>query len=173
MEQFRVHLNSQVQVQLHPLVTPWWHACCSEVLQGTIPLSEGNPCAWERKEMCCAPAGLLVWITRIATQSRKNICPAMETHLLWYMDKKIWNDESSFSGNIHHCHCHKHGTRCVIPEAGVALLWKYWLHWLLLLCGNQLKSGSPTTVHNVASWGELGLWKTWKKYWRSLRWWTS
>lgn len=143
-------------MQLHPLVTPWWHACCNGVLQGTIPLSEGNLCVLERREMCCAPAGLLVWITRIATQSSKNICSAMETHLLWYTDEKLWNDESVFSGNIHHYHCHKHGTRCVSPEAGVALLWKYWLHWLLLLCRNQLRSGSPATIPGCCFLGRVG-----------------
>lgn len=156
--------------------TLWLQPCGMHVAMGSCkapslcktphhPPSQRNPCVWERKEMCCAPADLLVWITRIATQSRKNICPAIETHLLWYMNEKLWNGESN--------HCHKHGTRCVSPEAGVALLWKYWLHWLLLLSGNQLRSGSPTTIQDVASWGELGLWKTWTKYWRSLRWWSS
>lgn len=164
MEQFRAHLTSQAWVQLHSLV-----AC---VLQWGLathcPSPTGEPICWERKEMCCAPAGLLVWITRIATESGKNICPGRETRVLWYMDEKLRNDESNFSGNMHHCHCHKHGTRCVIPQAGVALLWKYWFHWLLLLCGNHMRSGSPTAVQVFASWGELGLWKPWQKYWRSL-----
>lgn len=148
------------------------HSLLACVLQWGLarhsPSPRGKHIGWERKEMCCAPAGLLVWITGIATESGKNICPATKTHGLWYTDEKLWNDESKFSGKTQHWHCHKHGSRCIIPQAGVALLWKYWLRGLLLLCGNHMRSGSPTAVQVFAFWGEMGFWKPWQKYWRSL-----
>lgn len=85
MEQFRAHLTSQAWVQLPSLV-----ACVLQWALARCSLSpRGEPVCWERKEMCCTPAGLLVWITWIATEIGKDICPAMETHVLWYMDENF------------------------------------------------------------------------------------
>lgn len=69
------------------------HSLVACVLQRGLARRSASPrvghICWERKEMCCAPAGLLVWITGIATESGKNICPAMKTCTLWYTDKNF------------------------------------------------------------------------------------
>lgn len=114
------------------------------------PFIRGEPmCLRKERHMLC-PSRSVVLLTRIATQSGKNICPARETHLLWYMDEKLWNDESSFSGSIHHCH--KHGTRCVPWEAGAALLWKYCWYFVETSWGQKV-SQQTRIVCLGESWG--------------------